>query len=328
MGIGLGLDVGGTKILAVALTATGERAAELRIDSPHERQFLLDALEGAVDALLEVLGPAAAEVVSVGIGFPGLVEVRAGVLHAVPNLPAASGFTVRDDLQPRLLKLAAKRGAPALRLALDNDANCAAAAELLYGAARSAREAVIVTIGTGIGGGVITEGRVLRGARGFAGEVGHMVIEVDGPPCTCGGFGCWERFASGSGLTRLARLEVEAGRLQAVLRRAGSVEAIHGEHVLDAARDGDAEALALFATVGRYLAIGLSNIAEIFDPELILLSGGLVRAGDVLVAPALDAYARYSRRAVGVGAVPVLVAELGDHAGAVGAAVIGLGLVG
>ncbi len=183
-----------------------------------------------------------------------------------------------------------------------------------------------MTIGTGIGGGIISGGRLLRGSRGFAGEIGHMVIEVDGPPCGCGGQGCWERFASGSGLARLARLEVEAGRLAGVLERAGSEEAVHGEHVLAAARDGDVEAAALFATVGRYLAIGLSNIAEIFDPDVILLSGGLVRAGDYLVAPTLDAYARYSRRAVGVGAVPVLVAELGDHAGAVGAAVIGLGL--
>jgi glucokinase len=328
MTIGLGLDVGGTKILGIGITETGERVAEVRVESPHQREYLLDALEGAVEALLDLLGAAALDVASVGIGFPGLVEVETGVLHAVPNLPAAAGFTVRDDLLPRLVKLMVNRGASTVRLALDNDANCAAAAELLYGAARSSREAVIVTIGTGIGGGVISGGKVLRGRRGFAGEVGHTVVELDGPPCGCGGRGCWEQFASGSALARLARLEVAAGRLRTVAELAGSAEAVHGEHVLAAAREGDVEAAELFALMGRYLAIGLSNIAEIFDPDVILLSGGLVQAGDYLVAPALEAYARYSRRAVGVGAVPVLVAELGDRAGAVGAAVIGLGLAG
>ncbi|HTW99645.1 MAG TPA: ROK family protein [Acidimicrobiales bacterium] len=328
MSIGLGLDVGGTKILGIGMSQSGERVAEVRVDSPHDRDDLLDALEAAVDGLLEVLGDVAREVVSVGVGFPGLVEVDAGVLHAVPNLPAAQGFTVRDDLLPRLVKLAANRGNQPLRLTLDNDATCAAAAELCFGAARSTREAVIVTVGTGIGGGLISGGKVLRGARGFAGEVGHAVIQIDGPPCGCGGRGCWEQFASGSGLARLARLEVAEGRLAAVLERAGSIEAVHGEHVLAAAREGDVEAAALFARVGRYLAVGLHNLAEIFDPDVILLSGGLVRAGDYLVGPTLEAYARYSRRAVGVGAVPVLVAELGDHSGAVGAAAIGLGLVG
>jgi glucokinase len=327
MRIGLGLDVGGTKILGIGITESGERIGEVRVNSPHQRDDLLDSLEVAIDGLLDVLGTSALDVVSVGIGFPGLVEVDAGVLHAVPNLPAAQGFTVRDDLQPRLVKLMANRGVPPVRLSLDNDATCAAAAELSYGAARSAREAVIVTVGTGIGGGLISGGRVLRGARGFAGEAGHAVIQIDGPPCGCGGRGCWEQFASGSGLARLAKVEVAEGRLAAVLERAGSVEAVHGEHVLAAARDGDPEAIDLFATVGRYLAIGLHNLAEILDPNMILLSGGLVRAGDYLVGPTLEAYARYSRRAVGVGAVPVLVAELGDHAGAVGAAVIGLGLV-
>ncbi len=114
MSIGLGLDVGGTKILGIALTDTGEHVAEVRVDSPHQREFLLDVLEGAVEALLDVLGPDAVKAVSVGIGFPGLVEVEAGALHAVPNLPAAQGFTLRDDLQPRLLKLMASRGAPPL----------------------------------------------------------------------------------------------------------------------------------------------------------------------------------------------------------------------
>lgn len=329
MGIGLGLDVGGTKILGIGVTESGERLAEVRVDSPHQREYLLDAIEGAIEALLDALGPVAGNAVSVGIGFPGLVEVGAGVLHAVPNLHAAQGFTVREDLQPRLVKMMANRGGTPLRLSLDNDATCAAAAELLFGAARTSREAVIVTIGTGIGGGIISGGKVLRGSRGFAGEVGHTVIQVDGgAPCGCGGQGCWERYASGSGLARLARLEVESGRLAAVLERAGSPSAVLGEHVLAAARDGDAEAVALFAVVGRYLAIGLHNVAETFDPDVILLSGGLVRAGDYLVGPTLEEYARYSRRAVGVGAVPVLVAELGDHAGAVGAAVIGLGLAG
>lgn len=327
MAIGLGLDVGGTKILGIAIDEAGARVAESLTESPQERGHLLDALEASVEHLLDALGADAAEVVSVGIGLPGLVEVSAGILHNSANLPAAEGLSVRDDLAPRLARLATTAGGKPLRLALDNDATCAAAAERAFGAARHADEAVMVTVGTGIGGGIITGGRVLHGARGFAGEIGHMVIEVDGPPCGCGGRGCWERFASGSGLARMARIEVGAGRLQTVLQLAGSIDALTGEHVLAAAREGDAEAVALFAVVGRYLAMGLHNLAEMLDPEMILLGGGMVRAGDYLVGPAVDTFASYSRRAVGVGAVPVLVAELGEHAGAIGAAALGLGLV-
>lgn len=327
MAIGLGLDVGGTKVLGIATAENGQQLAEVRVASPHQRQDLLVALGTTVSQLLSRLGPAAGDVVGIGIGLPGLVEPARGALHSVPNLPAAEGFRLGQDLTPRLAELLASHGAPPARVTMDNDATCAAAGESMFGAAQGKKEAVVVTVGTGIGGGLISGGKVLRGARGFAGEVGHMVIQVDGPPCGCGNRGCFEQLASGSGLARLAREALAAGRLRGLSQGAGRPDLVRGEDVLDLARQGDPDALEIFSVVGRYLAVGLSNLAEVMDPDVLILSGGLVRAGDYLVKPTLESFARYSSRATGIGAVPVRVALLGDKAGAVGAAAIALGQV-
>jgi glucokinase len=329
MSIGLGLDVGGTKILACAVTGSGELVAETRVDSPKAPDRLLEALTEAADAIYSLLGADRADVAGVGVGVPSLVASD-GTLYDSPNLPALEGLPVRQAFAERLAEMAARSGSgdKVWRLALDNDGTCAAAGELAFGAARGQSDAVILTLGTGIGGGITTGGRLLRGARGFAGEVGHMVIDPSGPKCHCGRVGCLEALASGSALALQARQAVREGRADRVLALAGgSLEAVRGEHVLGAALEGDPTALALFARLADNLAIGIGNLVEVLDPGVVLLGGGMADAGPVLLEPTTAAFAATNRRGRGAQAVPIVLAELGPRAGAFGAAALGLGIV-
>ncbi len=249
--------------------------------------------------------------------MPGLVD-REGVLHFAPNLPGVIGLPVRAELERRL-------GVP---VRVDNDATCAAWAERAMGAATGLDDVVLVTLGTGIGGGIVVGGRLTRGANGFAGEIGHMIVDRDGPDCPCGQRGCWERFASGSALARLAREAARAGRAEAVLANAGGdPEAILGEHVTAAAVAGDAEACALVAEMAWWVGLGLSNLANVLDPEAFVIGGGLVTMGDLLLDPVRTAFASLLQGRAWRPAIPVVPAALGPRAGAIGAGCLGAELL-
>jgi glucokinase len=206
---------------------------------------------------------------------------------------------------------------------VDNDATCAAMAEWQLGAARGARDAVLITQGTGIGAGIVMGGVLQRGAHGFAGEPGHAVVDAHGIPCPCGRRGCWERYASGAALARMAREAAEAGQLAAVTARLGDdVEAVRGEHVRDAAREGDAEAVAVIDTFAWWTALGLVNVVNVLDPALVVLGGGLAEMADVLLAP-VRRHAVELLYSSDVRSMPAIVgAELGERAGAIGAALL------
>jgi glucokinase len=300
----LGVDLGGTKCLGVALDG-GKVVAETRVATPKGTDALLSALSQVVDALREP-GP----VEAVGVGAPGLVD-RSGLLQFAPNLRVGQGLPLRALLEERL-------GIP---VAVENDATCAAWGERQQGAAQGFDEVVLVTLGTGIGGGIVTGGGVQRGANGFAGEVGHMMVDPHGPPCPCGQRGCWERFASGSGLGRLAREAAQAGWADRVVELAGGdPEAVRGEHVTRAAVEGDKDAIAVMGRFAWWLGLGLANLANIFDPEAFVLGGGLVRAGEVLLVPTRFAFHDLLQGADRRPPIAVVPAALGDRAGAVGAA--------
>lgn len=305
----VGIDVGGTKALGLAV-AGGAVVAERRVATPPTGPELLAALA----ALAGELGAAAGEpVTGVGVGLPGLVD-RQGVLRFAPNLRGAAGVDVRAGLGERL----------GVVVEVDNDATCAAWGERELGAARGFDDVVLVTLGTGIGGGIVCDGRVERGAHGFAGEVGHMVVDPQGPPCPCGRRGCWERFASGSGLGSLARQAAQAGRAERVVALAGGdAEAVRGEHVSAALAEGDGEAAEIVAEFAEWLALGLANLAYIFDPDAVVVGGGLVEMGEALFAPTRDALARQLPAASA--GLPLLPARLGERAGAVGAAFLAAG---
>ncbi|MGH9088041.1 MAG: ROK family protein, partial [Acidimicrobiales bacterium] len=258
--------------------------------------------------------PAPTGALAIGVGVPGMVDRRSGVLRFSPNLPGAVGADMGGLLAERL---------PGATIRVDNDANCAAVAELRLGAARGADEALVVTLGTGIGGGVVSGGRVLAGAFGFAGEVGHVVVDPAGTPCPCGRRGCWERYASGAGLGRLAREAAFAGRLHdAVALAGGDPELVRGEHVTRAAAAGDPGALGVLDDLGWWVAMGLANLAAVLDPQVVVVGGGLAGVGELLLGPTRRAFAELVEGGRARPAIGVVPATFGERAGAVGAALL------
>ncbi|PLS76375.1 MAG: glucokinase [Actinobacteria bacterium] len=304
----IGIDVGGTKCLGVALDGAGSVVAEHRVATPDGAEAVLEAIAEVAVAL--GCGPG----VTVGVGVPGLVDGD-GVLAFAANLEGVVDLPVRAALERRLA---------GVRVTVDNDANCAAWAEHRQGAARGSSYAVLATLGTGIGGGVISGGRLVRGAHGFAGEIGHMVVDPDGPSCPCGKRGCWERFASGDALGGLGRAAVVAGTAPRVAELAGgNLRAVRGEHVTKAAAEGDEPALEVVSRFAWWLALGLANLANLLDPDRFVLGGGLVEVGDLLLTPARTAFAELLQGAEQRPEVPIVAAQMGERAGAVGAALLG-----
>jgi glucokinase len=302
----VGLDIGGTKVLGVLLDADGNVLREQRQLSPHAG---VDALVATAAAIVEELAEPGSPV---GVGAAGLVNHEGHVLYS-PNLPTVRDAPLSDALQ-------AATNHP---LVVDNDANVAARGEVAYGAAKGVQHALLVTLGTGIGGGMLLDGRLYRGAHGFGAEIGHITVERGGPLCACGELGHWEAIASGTALGRMARELVHEGGGARILAAAdGSIEEITGQHVEEAAREGDVDAGALLARYADNVSIGLAALANVLDPELIVIAGGLVELGPLLFDPLQASFMRHVEGAAYRPALPIVPAQLGERAGAVGAAVL------
>jgi glucokinase len=254
------------------------------------------------------------EIRAVGVGAAGMIDL-AGVNHYAPNVP---GFR----RVPMQAALAEATGLPTI---VDNDANAAAYGEIKVGVARGLRDALVITLGTGIGGGVIVDGKVLRGAHGFAAEVGHFQVDPLGPMCACGERGHWEAVASGNALGRMAREAAAAGDAPSILDLAhGKVEPIDGHHVSAAARAGAPDALVLVDQYSFNVAIGLVGLANIFDPALIAISGGLVRDGELFLGPMRRHFLGHIEGAEYRPTPEIVPAAMGERAGAIGAALLAL----
>jgi glucokinase len=306
----VGVDVGGTKVLGVAVDDQGAIRREVRRTTPAGGPAILAAVAEVATDLAE------GDDVTVGVGIAGLVE-RRGVLLAAPNLALTEAIDVRRGLRHALGR----------DVAVDNDATCATYAEWRVGAAAGLDDVVLVTLGTGIGGGIVAGGRLQHGTHGFAGELGHMVVDPDGPPCPCGRRGCWERYASGAGLAMLARRAAADGRLDAAVRGAGSIEAIRGEDVRGAALDGDEQALAVIDEFARWVALGLVNLTNVLDPAMFVLGGGLAATAQ-LYEPPVARWFEALLYSSDVRPSPRLAfAALGEQAAAVGAALLGAAAV-
>ena len=301
----IGVDIGGTKTLALELGLDNEIGTEVRAPTPKSGEAVLDL----VADLVSRLGPAR----KIGIGAPGLVDAE-GVLRFAPNLPHVVGLPVRAGLEARLRDR---------EVFVDNDANCAGWAERTIGAGQGSDDLLMVTLGTGIGGAMVVGGRLARGANGFAGEIGHMVVEAHGPPCPCGKQGCWERFASGSGLARLGREAAEAGAAPRLVELAShDPMAVRGEHVTLAASEGDPGALAVVDRFAWWIALGLANLANVFDPDCIVLGGGLAGSGGLFLEPVRDAFAQLVEAVGYRPPIRIVLAQMGERSGAVGAAML------
>lgn len=308
----LGVDVGGTKVLGVAVL-DGAVVAEHRVATPAGGVAVLAAVAEVAEALRAEVGPVSA----LGAGVPGLVD-RNGRLRVAPNLAGVVELDVAGGLAE----------ATGLAVRVDNDATCALEAEHRLGAARGTADAVLVTLGTGIGGGLLVDGRIVRGRSGFAGEIGHMVVDADGIPCVCGRRGCWERYASGSSLGAAARVAIDEGRGDYLLVLAGGdVGAVRGEHVTAGAAEGDPTALALLDHFASWFAIGLANLVHVLDVERCVVGGGLVEAGDVLFGPIRRAFSHRLAAPSHRPPVEIVPATLGERAGAIGAALLASAMV-
>lgn len=302
----IGVDLGGTKMLLGVLDPGGKTVWESREGSAGESESEL------VELLLREIEEARAErggIEAVGLGIPARIDHEKGIALSAVNLPIED-LPIRDIVVERA-------GLPTF---VDNDANVAALAEQLYGAARGTRNSVLLTIGTGIGGGLVLGGEIYRGSIGAGAELGHMSIEMDGPPCqgSCRGRGCIETFASGTAIGREGRAAAEREPDSAIGNLLAEGKQVDGKAVTVAAKEGDETAIGVFEQAGRRLGVGLANLANIFEPEVIVIGGGVMAAGDLLLEPAR---AELRARALQpMNETPVVPAQLGEDAGMIGAA--------
>lgn len=307
--VAIGVDVGGTGTKAGVVDTRGE--VLLRAERPTDRSAGTKGIIAAVEDLMVRVAELGVDPCAVGIGVAGFVDHASGTVTFSPNL-------VYDD--PEIG--AALRARVQVPVTVDNDANAAALGETTFGTARGSRHVAMVTLGTGIGSGFVVDGALVRGWTGAGAEFGHTVIDPSGPPCTCGLRGCLEQFASGTAIARLAQEALEQDPASSILSFAGSAHEVTAEHVARAAREYDDTARAVLRRAGRALGIGLSNIVNVFDPEVIVLAGSVVAAGESYLGPARDQLARMTtdqrRRAQRVD-----VSALEADVGIVGAAALG-----
>ncbi len=311
-GLVLAVDLGGSKTLCAVVSRGGQiLARDLRPTPAGEGPeagvaTLLASAHGALQAAEVGLR----DIAAIGLGVPGVLDTEAGMLRTSPNLPGWREVPIRDLIQREF-------GVPTY---LVNDASAAAIGEAHFGAGRGVRHFLYVTLSTGIGGGIVVDGKLYTGKFGAAGEFGHMTIQADGPPCACGGRGCWETLASGTALAQRARAKLRAGAASLVLDYAqGDIDAVDAVVVHCAAVDGDALAREIIELTAWYIGVGLANLVNIFNPELIVLGGGLTNIGDLLLAPAYRVAGEGAYEAA-FKAVRFSLAELGADVGVQGAA--------
>jgi glucokinase len=309
----VGLEIGGTKT-AAALVDPSSKVIDLRKRAtPHfSSRAIVSASEELIDELLDENGVQPEELMGIGLGVAGMIDFKEGVVVFSPNLPLRN-VPFRDLIGDYY-------HIPAF---LDNDANVAALGEKYYGQGREVSNFVSLTLGTGIGAGIVIGDNIYRGTTGSAGELGHTIIDLDGPPCTCGSNGCFEALASGQAITRRAREESRKRRGKLLELAGGKEENITGELVTQAARDGDEFCLDILSEFGHLVGIGLTNIVNVFNPELIVISGGMAEAEELLLEPARKVV-REQALIPNSQAVRIVTTALGDRVGVMGAAALAL----
>jgi glucokinase len=311
----VGIDVGGTNIVAGAMPVDGSRQIAVRSEPTRADQgaeAVVDRIilmaEAVIAETISATGAKRADFVGVGIGSPGPLDRATGVVLMTPNL-GWRDFPLRDRVAERLR----------LPASLDNDANCATLGEWWRGAARGAMEVVGLTIGTGIGGGLILRGELYHGASDVAGEVGHMTIDSTGRRCKCGNYGCLEAYASGPAIAERAREMLQDYSGSVILSLAGGdPDGISAQTVYDAANEGDMIAREVVRDTARFLGIGVANLLNIFNPEVVVVMGGVTQAGDALMEP-LRAEVRRRAFPPAVARCRIVLGELTGTAGVVGA---------
>ena len=289
----LGLDLGGTKI-AAAVVEDGEMLSQHQVSTPHSGyKDVLGALEEAAKFVLADYS----DIEHVGLGSPGPLDLDAGKVLFAPNIPGLQDVPIAKDLSKRLKRT----------VVLENDANAAGYAEHLFGAARELTSSIYVTISTGIGGGLFLRESIVHGADGVAGEVGHMTLQLGGPLCGCGHYGCWEAVAAGRAIARDASHSYG--------------ETLETKEVFERAKNGEHKALQAVDQAARYTGLGLANLLKAFNPDGFVIGGGLIRAGDFYMDKVQAAADEFCK---GYPQAQLYIAELGTDAGMIGAASVAL----
>jgi glucokinase len=310
----LGIDIGGTNLVVGSVAEDGSALHALGSEATHAEAGQKDVLDRLIALAKQAIERTrrevpGAEIIGVGVGAPGPLDTKSGIVLLTPNLGWVN-LPLRQIIHERL-------GLPA---ALDNDANCAVLGEWWMGAARGTRTAIGITIGTGIGGGLIIDGKLFHGASDCAGEIGHTTIDTEGRRCKCGNYGCLEAYASGPNIALRAIEEIQAGAVSRLAEYVGGdLKKITAQTVYQAAHDGDDLALEVVNDTAKFLGTGIANLLNIFNPEVVVVCGGVTLAGDHLFVPLRREVARRAFKPA-VDVCRIVPCELAGTAGVYGAA--------
>ena len=307
MSYAIGIDVGGTKVLGGVVDDNGKIHATARKDTPRQGGAALT--QTIADTALELM--VQFDVTSIGVSAAGFVSSDRKTMLATPNIADWNGVNLDAELTSLI----------GLPVVIENDANAAAWGEAKFGAGRNQNHMMMLTVGTGIGGGIVVNGDLYRGAFGIAAEFGHLRVVPDGHLCGCGARGCFEQYASGNALLRHAREAISASPEIArnlLSRGDGTIAGLTGQAITDAAREGDPVALAAFNTTGQWLGAGIASLSVLLDPSCVVIGGGVIDAGDILLKPTREAVARYMPFAGKHPYPEIIPAALGNKAGLIG----------
>ena len=308
----LAIDLGGTKVIAAVIFDKGEvMAREYYLTLADEGpRAVINRMLSAIDHLLSAQDMSLSQLHSISVSAAGAIDMKRGLVTLSPNLPGWCNIPLRDIIKEKYK----------VNTFLLNDASAAALGEHRFGAGRGVKTLIYLTVSTGIGGGVIIDDKLYCGPSGSAGEIGHMTIDVNGSRCNCGNIGCWETLASGTAVAQEAIRRVSCGERSSLIEIVeGKTENITAETVEIAARDGDSLALDVIAKAATYLGVGMVNLVNIFNPEMIIVGGGMAKMGDLLLAPARQVVQERAFQ-LPAQAVRIVPAQLGDDAGVLGAA--------
>jgi len=309
MGYTVGIDIGGTKVLGGVVDESGAVIRRARRDTPAEGGVSLT--QAIADVALELMKDD--EIESVGVSVAAFISADRKTILATPNIKDWNGVNLDYELTSRI----------GLPVVIENDANSAAWGEFKFGAGRGKENILMLTVGTGIGGGIVVNSNLYRGSFGIAAEIGHLRIVPGGLLCGCGAHGCFEQYGSGTALLRHAREAIQANsdRARNILGRGdGTIEGVKGSAITEAAREGDELALAVFETTGDYIGAGIASLAVILDPEAVVIGGGVIDAGEILLNPIRTSMDKYMPFAGKHPHPQIIGAQLGNEAGLVGVA--------
>lgn len=309
----IGIDVGGTNVKLALVNDNGQIVYSNSVPTRAEMgyEFTVNNIKQAIYELLKETKLEAKDIQGIGFGFPGQVDYKAGIVRNAPNIPGWVEVPIAKLIEDEFH----------IPTRVDNDVRCAALGELNYGAGKGCENMVCITVGTGIGSGLIINGKLVRGASNAAGEIGHIKLQMhDGPICGCGDTGCFEAFASGPSIVAMAEEYIKGGK-STKFREMANGTAITPFIVCEAAKAGDPVAQRIFTIMGEYLGIGLSSVVNLLNPEKIIIGGGVADAGEILMRPLVDTLRKRAMKIAG-SAVEVVPAQLGNTAGVIGASLL------